>query len=75
MENAKNNEGNGSKCRPVGRWTIEIKKCTGCGDCVDVCIRHLLKIENRRVNIINETLCNQCGDCERACAYYAIELT
>lgn len=75
MENAKKSNGNGSKCMPVGRWTIDMKKCTGCAECVDICSRSLLKIENRKVQMIDEINCNQCGDCERACAYLAIELT
>lgn len=62
-------------CPWVGRWTIDIKRCTGCADCVDACRRSILKIEGRKVNITDETMCNQCGDCERACAYLAIELT
>lgn len=73
MENAKKSNGNASI--PCNRWTIDIKKCTGCAECVDACSRSLLKIENRKVNITDEYGCNQCGDCERACAYYAIELT
>lgn len=61
----------------VGRWTIDIKSCTGCGECVDACTRCLLKIsiEHRKVEMIDETRCPQCGDCVRACAYLAIELT
>lgn len=77
MENIKKGaeDNDGKSCPWVGRWTIDVKKCTGCAECVDACPRSLLKIENRKVNITDETICNQCGECERACAYLAIELT
>lgn len=60
---------------PVGRWTISHNKCNGCGDCIDNCLRDLLKFEKEKVVITNETACNQCGDCVRACIFRAIVLT
>jgi len=44
------------------------KKCTYCEDCVEVCPRDIIKIENGKIfsqNVINCSLCNQCMDiCE-----------
>lgn len=41
--------------RPVGRWIIYIDKCTGCGECVDVCSLGLLYIENEKVKILSSS--------------------
>lgn len=60
---------------PIGRWTLSYNKCTGCGDCVDACSRLILKMEQRKVVITDETRCNQCRDCVRACIFNAIVLT
>ncbi len=44
------------------------KNCTYCGECVEVCPRDIIKIENGKIyaeNVINCSLCNQCVDiCE-----------
>lgn len=57
---------------PVGRWIIYIDKCTGCGECVDVCSLGLLYIENEKVKMKEERYCSECEDCARACAFRAI---
>ncbi|MFX0013635.1 MAG: DNA-directed RNA polymerase subunit D [Promethearchaeota archaeon] len=47
---------------------FNLNNCTFCGDCVEVCPRDIIKIENDEilaVNVINCSLCNQCVDiCE-----------
>lgn len=60
---------------PVGRWTINRDKCTTCCDCIDVCPRGLLCLEENVVVIKNEYNCNQCGECADICGYKAIILT
>lgn len=60
---------------PVDRWTINIKKCILCLECVDACTRGLLEEKDNMITINNERLCNQCGDCVAVCGYYAITLT
>ena len=44
------------------------KKCTYCQDCVEICPRDIIKIENGKIfseNVINCSLCNQCVEiCE-----------
>lgn len=75
----KNNEGKTVKYTegdgPKTMWTIDYKKCTVCGECVDACKRGILRIEDKRVIITRQTDCNWCGDCADACASDAIELT
>lgn len=47
---------------------FNLDNCTYCGDCVQVCPRDIIKIENDEImafNMINCSLCNQCVDvCE-----------
>ncbi len=47
---------------------FNLDNCTYCGDCVEICPRNIIKIENDEIfatNIINCSLCNQCVDvCE-----------
>lgn len=60
---------------PQTLWTINYKKCTVCGECVDACLRSLLKIMKNKIVITSQTDCNWCGDCANACASDAIVLT
>lgn len=74
----KNNEGKikeSSEGIPKTQWTIDHKKCTVCGECVDACKIRLLEIKNKRIIIIDQFSCNWCGDCADACASEAIVLT
>ena len=47
---------------------FNLNNCTYCGDCVEVCPRDIIKIEDdeiKAINVINCSLCNQCVDvCE-----------
>lgn len=60
---------------PVTLWTIDRSKCNVCGECVDACLRGLLKVVDKRIIITSQIDCNWCGDCAGACASDAIELT
>lgn len=60
---------------PIERWTISYNKCNGCGDCVDACTHLILKIEQDKVVITDETQCTQCAACVNACIFRAIVLT
>ncbi|WP_455638806.1 4Fe-4S dicluster domain-containing protein [Parabacteroides sp.] len=75
----KNNEGKtigqSEQDDPKTMWTIDMSKCTLCGECVDACKRGILKIKDKRVIITSQIDCNWCGDCASVCASDAIELT
>ena len=50
---------------------IDSIKCTGCGNCVDVCpCRAISLYEN--LALINQELCIQCGTCAEVCPVGAI---
>lgn len=60
---------------PKTMWTIDQKKCTVCGECIDACMRGILKVKNKTIIITSQTDCNWCGDCAGVCASRAIVLT
>ncbi len=51
---------------------IDEAKCTGCGMCLDVCPREVLKMNGRRVRIGDRDACMECGACSRNCPAGAI---
>ena len=51
---------------------INKAKCTGCGDCVDVCPVEALSIENDKAVVNDE--CIDCGVCIDECPSGALSL-
>jgi ferredoxin len=51
---------------------IDKGKCTGCGNCVDVCPVEALSIENEKAVVNDE--CIDCGACVNTCPEGAISL-
>lgn len=51
---------------------IDKAKCTGCGDCVDVCPVESLSIQNKKA-IVNDE-CIDCGACINVCPSEALSL-
>jgi ferredoxin len=47
-------------------------KCTGCGDCVDVCPVEAISVENGKVVIDKE--CIECGACVNMCKNEVLSL-
>lgn len=52
---------------------VDVEKCEGCGDCVDVCPTEAITIEDGKA-VINEEDCADCGACEPVCPTEAITL-
>jgi len=50
---------------------IDSTKCTGCGNCVDVCPQQAITIGDD-VAVVNQGLCVQCGACLEICPVGAI---
>ncbi len=50
------------------------EKCTGCGRCLEVCPHAVLKIEDRKVLIVDKDRCMECGACEKNCDFGAISV-
>jgi uncharacterized protein (DUF362 family)/NAD-dependent dihydropyrimidine dehydrogenase PreA subunit len=60
------------KKRP-SKSPIPIEKCTGCGDCVRICPRDAIKLENDKAKI-DYSLCIKCYCCHEVCPERAIVL-
>ena len=51
--------------------SVDNTKCTGCGNCVDVCLQQAITMGDD-LAMINEDLCIQCGTCVNVCPVGAI---
>lgn len=53
---------------------VESNLCTGCGVCVAVCPKNVLKLEAGICRIEDQDKCIDCGLCKRCCPSYGYEL-
>ncbi len=55
---------------------IDEEKCTGCGDCVDVCPAepNVFEIVEEKAKRVHPEECIDCGACEDACPEEAVTL-
>ena len=51
---------------------IDRDRCTGCGDCVDVCHANALAIRELKAVIVSPGDCDYCTECEAVCPVSAI---
>ncbi|MFW6409860.1 MAG: 4Fe-4S binding protein [Halanaerobiales bacterium] len=51
--------------------TINKDKCTGCGQCIDMCPFDAISLENNKA-VIDASACRGCNQCIRACPVGAI---
>jgi NAD-dependent dihydropyrimidine dehydrogenase PreA subunit len=51
---------------------IDLKKCTGCGTCVDVCPVSMYELRDGKSTVINVDECLVCRVCETECPENAI---
>ena len=49
---------------------VDVDKCTGCGDCVDICPIKALEIKNSKVIVSDD--CIDCGACVGQCPVEAL---
>jgi NAD-dependent dihydropyrimidine dehydrogenase PreA subunit len=56
-----------------GMPEIDLKTCTGCGDCVEWCSRGAVAMRDGKAMIITPARCHYCTDCEEACPAGAIQ--
>jgi len=52
--------------------SIDTNKCTGCGNCIKVCLAECYEIKRKKARIKNLDLCMECGSCWYVCAEEAI---
>jgi NAD-dependent dihydropyrimidine dehydrogenase PreA subunit len=54
---------------------VDTEKCTGCGDCLKVCLADCFEIANKRVKIKNLNECMECASCWYVCMQGAIDFS
>jgi len=51
---------------------IDVKKCIGCGNCVNVCLAGCYEIANKKAKIKSLEKCMECASCWYVCPEEAI---
>ena len=46
---------------------LDADKCTGCGQCTEVCPHQVFAIEDHVARIVDRDACMECGACARNC--------
>ncbi len=53
---------------------LDADKCTGCGECLEVCPHAVFEIVKAKARIRDQGLCMECGACMGNCAAGAIRV-
>ena len=53
---------------------IDAEKCTGCGDCVEMCPLTAIALDDVPKASVNEDECTDCATCVEACPSQAISM-
>ena len=51
---------------------IDLEKCNGCGDCIELCPSSIVILVNGKATIVKAEDCDYCTDCEVICTSGAI---
>jgi NADH:ubiquinone oxidoreductase subunit F (NADH-binding)/(2Fe-2S) ferredoxin len=54
-------------CRDLVTFTIDAKKCKGCGSCAKACPTKAISGEKKAVHVVDQAKCVKCGSCLPAC--------
>lgn len=54
---------------------IDLDKCKGCGECVDICPNEVLELADDKANVVNMDECAGCESCVEVCEEAAITVT
>lgn len=59
-------------CKRFMTMAILPDKCTGCGDCMDVCEEDAIEGKTGYIHMIDDDMCEKCGKCIEACEEDAV---
>ena len=54
---------------------VDVEKCIGCGDCVDICPVDVYEMKDEKSVPVNAEECIDCESCVEACEQEAITVT
>lgn len=54
---------------------IDEKKCTICGECINICPNEVYRLEDAHVIVANATDCSNCQSCVSMCEPQAITIS
>lgn len=54
---------------------IDLDKCKGCGECIDICPNEVLEMADDKANVVNPDECAGCESCVEVCEEGAITVT
>ncbi len=55
--------------------TVDLEKCTGCGECVNMCPNEVYKIEGGKAVVGKTDDCSNCQSCTSVCEPQAIVIS
>ncbi len=53
---------------------IDLEKCQGCGECVDICPMDVLEMKDEKATVVDLEECAGCLSCVESCPEEAIEV-
>ncbi|UCF06616.1 MAG: 4Fe-4S binding protein [bacterium] len=53
---------------------LDASKCTGCGNCIEVCPHAVFEIFEKKARIVDRDACMECGACAMNCAPGALSV-
>ncbi len=54
--------------------TVDVDKCIGCGECVDVCPVEVYELTDGKAVVVNEEECLGCESCVEVCEQGAVTI-
>ena len=54
---------------------VDTEKCTGCGECVDICPDEVYELKDEKSVPVNAEECSGCESCIEVCEQDAITVT
>lgn len=71
-DHAKRKKCNAMVCKKYLSYHILGSKCTGCGECLDVCDEDAITGKSKYIHMIDDYDCTRCGKCMEVCEEGAI---
>jgi NADH-quinone oxidoreductase subunit F len=74
IDHVVNHKCTAKKCRTFITYSIDAKKCKGCGVCKKNCPVGAISGEKKEAHAVNEADCVACGKCMAGCKFNAVKV-